>query len=404
MTDLDQAFAVIDEELARLGPFLTETRRHLHAHPELSGQEKETTRFVADALTQAGIAFRMGPGGRGLFTEMPARSEADPGPPLLALRADLDALPIGEENQVPYRSRHSGVMHACGHDAHTAILLTATLALHRVGGPPRWRALFQPSEEVGQGALEMIRAGALQSAGAVVALHVDPNRLTGEIGATPGPRTAWCQDFVLAVRGRGGHAARPHAAIDPIAAAAQLVTLIYQTVPRNQDARDPVVVTIGSIHGGHASNVIPDEVALKGTIRSVDEKTAVRARDSLAQVCAGAAQVSGASVEARFEPPLPGLANDEALTRSCAEVARGLVGDAAVVTSDRMSMGAEDFAEYARRIPGCMLNLGTRAPGTEVTPLHTPCFDIDERALAIGARLLARVVLRWSNPAQKDLC
>jgi amidohydrolase len=392
--------AIVDNlegRLERLAATLPETRRHLHRYPELSGAEFATTAYLSERLARAEVPHRVGQGNRGVIAE-PATAARSSGMPLIALRADIDALPIEEANPVEYRSRHPGVMHACGHDAHASILLGLALSLHRAQGlPVSWRAIFQPSEEVGQGALEMIRQGALTGVEAVVALHVDPNRPVGTVGVTPGPRTAWCQDFAIEVTGRGGHGARPHNTVDPIAASAHLITLIYQALPRQNDARNPVVVTIGAIQGGHASNVIPDRVSLKGTIRSIDQPTAERAHDCLQRLCASAAQAFQASVIPAFEPLLPGLVNEPAVAKICADAARELLGEAAVATDDRVSMGAEDFAEYTRLIPGCMMSLGVNTPGRPITALHTPTFDIDERALLIGARLLARVLLRWPS-------
>ena len=194
---------------------------------------------------------------------------------MVAMRADIDALPIKEESNVPYRSRKPGVMHACGHDAHSAILLGTTLALYRARPlPVAWRSIFQPSEEAGRGASEMVKQGALEGVDAIIALHVDPNLPVGKVAITPGPRTAFCQDFAIEIVGRGGHGARPHATVDPIATAAHLITLIYQAVPRQTDARQPVVMTIGVINAGHASNVIPDTASLQGTIRTLNTAVA----------------------------------------------------------------------------------------------------------------------------------
>jgi amidohydrolase len=394
LSDTNSILDNLEAGLKDLADTFPEARRHLHRHPELSGAEFSTTAFLGERLAGAGVPFRIGRGTRGVITE-PATAGRS-GAPVIALRADIDALPIEEANQVEYRSQHPGVMHACGHDAHTSILLGLTLALHRAGSlSVGWRAIFQPSEEVGQGAVEMIEQGALAGVAAVVALHVDPNRAVGTVGITPGPRTAWCQDFTIEVAGRGGHGARPHDTVDPIAAAAHLITLIYQALPRQNDARNPVVATIGAIQGGHASNVIPDRVSLKGTLRSIDQPTAERAHACLQRLCASAAQAFQATITPAFEPLLPGLVNDPAIAKICTAAARELLGDAAVATDDRVSMGAEDFAEYTRRVPGCMINLGVNTPGRPVTPLHTPTFDLDERALLHGARLLARVLLHW---------
>jgi amidohydrolase len=396
LIDTNCMLVKVENELEDLAPWLSETRRHLHRHPELSGAEFATTAYLSERLAAAKVPHRVGQGNRGVITELVLAQS--PGTPTIALRADIDALPIQEANPVEYCSQRPGVMHACGHDAHTAILLGLTLALHRGGPlPVAWRAVFQPSEEVGHGALEMIDQGALAGVEAVLGLHVDPNRPWGTVGITAGPRTAWCQDFGIEVTGRGGHGARPHDTVDPIAAAAHVVTLIYQALPRQNDARNPMVVTIGAIQGGHASNVIPDRVSLKGTIRSIDQPTAERAREALARLCTGAAHSFQAKIIPAFEPLVPGLVNDPAIAGICTRAARELLGDDAVGTDDRVSMGAEDFAEYTRSVPGCMINLGANSPGRPVTPLHTPNFDMDERALLLGARLLARVLLRWPS-------
>jgi amidohydrolase len=383
----------VENECSHLGPFLSETRRHLHRYPELSGQETGTTSYLSDRLKLDGVPHRLGRNGKGLMTE--TLTASGPGP-AIALRADLDALPIAETNEVDYRSTNPGVMHACGHDAHSAILLGTTLALWRAGQPAvAWRSIFQPAEEVGQGALEMVNRGALDGVQAIVAIHMDPNREVGQVGITTGPRTAYCQDFVIDVVGRGGHGARPHQTVDPIAVAANLVTLIYQALPRQTDARTPLVVTIGSIQGGQSANVIPDRVHLRGTIRALGEAVANHGRETLSHLCQGTARAFQAEVTPSFEPLLPGMANDPEATHHCQRVAEQLLGSAAVITDDPPSMGAEDFAEYTRLVPGCMMVLGSRSPGTEVTPLHTPQFDIAEEVLLLGVRLLTQVVCRW---------
>jgi amidohydrolase len=200
------------------------------------------------------------------------------------------------------------------------------------------------------------------------------------------------------VRGRGGHGARPHLTVDPIAVAAQLVTLIYQAVPRQNDVRDPLVVTIGAIQGGHASNIIPDEVTLRGTIRSFAEPTSLQAREAVERICAGTARAFRATITPKFDRLLPGVINDPAITERCIAAARDLLGEKNVVTERRPSLGAEDFADYLGSVPGCMMLLGTRSPGKKVTPLHTSTFDIDEKALAIGTRLLTHALLNLSQP------
>ena len=354
---------------------------------------------MAERLAAAGIRYELGPEGRGIVTEVLGRSAENT--VVVALRADLDALPIAEENDVPYRSRNAGVMHACGHDAHTAILLGALRALKSAGPTSAgWRGIFQPSEEAGHGAREMMGRGALGGVSAIVALHVDPTMAAGELGLTAGPQTAFCQDFEVEVRGRGGHGARPHNTVDPIAMAAHLVSLIYQAVPRKSDARDPLVVTIGQIQGGHASNVIPDTVTLKGTIRALDAAVLQNARELIDRLCRSSAEAFGGGVHIAFDPQLPGVINDPRITAICLEAARGLVSADDILVQGRPSMGAEDFADYLTVVPGCMIRLGVGRKGKITTPLHTATFDIDESALLLGARLMTRVLLHW--PAERS--
>jgi amidohydrolase len=384
----------VQAQLTRVLPRLSQIRRHLHRHPELSGEEFSTTDYLSKQLTSARVPHRLATGKCGIITDIV--ESPDNGAPVVAMRADIDALPIKEESDVPYRSGRSGVMHACGHDAHSAILLGTTLALYRSRPlPVAWRSIFQPSEEAGRGACEMIKQGALDGVDAIIALHVDPNLPTGKVVVTPGPRTAFCQDFTIEIAGRGGHGARPHATVDPIATAAHLITLLYQAIPRQTDARQPVVVTIGVINAGHASNVIPDTALLKGTIRTMNLVIATHTRETVERLCASVAQAFGAKISALFENLLPGMVNDTQIAALFANVAGELLGPENVLSHEAPSMGAEDFADYLSMVPGCMVGLGVKEAGRTITPLHTATFDIDEAALLIGARLLTSVLLEW---------
>jgi amidohydrolase len=381
----DLALGRVEEQLKRIDSELSQFRRHLHQHPELSGQEFSTTEYLSKQLTSARVPHRVATGKRGIITDI--FESANPGAPVVAMRADIDALPINEEGDVPYRSKNPGVMHACGHDAHSAILLGTTLALYAARPMPiAWRSIFQPAEESGRGACEMVKQGALEGVDAVIALHVDPSLAVGKVAITPGPRTAFCEDFAIEIAGRGGHGARPHATVDPIATAAHLITLIYQAVPRQTDARQPVVVTIGVFNAGYASNVIPDTASLKGTIRTLNAAVAKHAHETVERLCASVAQAFGAKISLQFESLIPGLINDGQIATLCANVAGRL-------------LGSENIADYLPVVPGCMIGLGVKADGSKVTPLHTATFDIDETALLIGARLFTAVLLEWSqNP------
>ena len=386
----------IEAQLTRVISRLSLFRRHLHQNPELSGEEFSTTDYLSKQLTAARVPHRVAKGNRGIITDIVGTP--DPGAPVIAMRADIDALPIKEEGEVPYRSRRSGVMHACGHDAHSAILLGTTLALYRARPlPVAWRSIFQPAEETGRGACEMVKEGALEGVDAIIALHVDPNLPVGKVVVTAGPRTAFCEDFSIEITGRGGHGARPHATVDPIAIAAHLITLIYQAVPRQTDARQPVVVTIGVINAGHASNVIPDVASLKGTIRTLNSALATHVRETVERLCGSVAQAFGAKISILFENLLPGLVNDAQIATLFADAAGRLLGPENILRNEPPSMGAEDFADYLPIVPGCMIGLGAKAAGRAVTPLHTATFDIDEAALLIGARIYAAVLLECAK-------
>jgi amidohydrolase len=399
---LDPASDRVQAHLTRGAARLSQIRRHLHRNPELSGQEFSTTDYLSKQLTAARVPHRVAAGKCGIITDV--IESPDNGAPIVAMRADIDALPIKEENNVPYRSKRAGVMHACGHDAHSAILLGTTLALYRARPlPVAWRSIFQPAEEAGRGASEMVNQGALEGVDAIIGLHVDPNLPVGKVAITPGPRTAFCQDFAIEIHGRGGHGARPHTTADPIAAAAHLITLIYQAVPRQTDARQPVVVTIGMINAGFASNVIPDTASLQGTIRTLNTAVAVQTRETVERLCASVAQAFGAKISPVFERLLPGLVNDAQIAALAAGVAGQLLGPENILRNEPPSMGAEDFADYLPVVPGCMIGLGAKGPDRKITPLHTATFDIDETALLIGARLFAAILLEWPKkvgPAQ----
>ncbi len=377
-------------------------RRHLHAHPEPSGEEVRTTRFLRDRLEEAGIDTRIAMGEIGLIAQLPENPREAAG--RIGLRADIDALRIQDAKECEYRSRTPGVMHACGHDGHSAVVLGAMLALHLAAcegalpWPVRCRALFQPAEETNRGALAMIAAGALHGLDALLSLHMDPSRPAGEIGVRPGILTADCDELHIRITGKGGHASRPHDSIDPIAAAAQLINAIYLFVPRRIDSHDPVVITIGQIHGGENYNVIPNQVVLRGTMRSLGGEIRQKAMEHIHAVARGIAQASGARIEIKFLPGPPSVLNDARLTDLIRAVGVDLLGPERVRHIARASMGGEDFAHYLVHVSGGMFRLGcaTAAPGRAM--LHSPEFDIDERALAIGAKILARCVVRWSRP------
>lgn len=390
MTDWREA---TDRFLDSKAEFLRQVRRYFHAHPEPSREEQETTRELARLLEAGRVPYRIAPTGRGLIAD----SARNSGRNRIAFRADLDALRLSDAKETEYRSTKVGLMHACGHDAHATIALGAALALQHIREllpkPVAWRGIFQPAEEVAEGAFEMIDAGAMDGVDAVIAFHVDPDREVGRIGGRVGPLTAHCEELAVTIQGEGGHSARPHQALDPIAAAAQFINLVYQAIPRSIDVRDPVVVTFGSIVGGVSANVIPNVVRLQGTIRTVSSATNARVKERLESLAGGLALATGTRIHLDVRHALEGVVNDPEVTATFLRAAAEVVGTDRIDTIPLPSMGGEDFAGYLTHAPGAMLRLGIATPGEPRHLLHTPLFDIDERALVLGAKALVRGVV-----------
>ena len=391
---------VIDDAIDRHFEEMLEVRRHLHRFPEPSDREYETSQFLMDRLAPGVDSVHWGPGNRGLYADGVHKSG-----PRIGLRADIDALLIQDVKDVPYKSRIEGVMHACGHDGHTACVFGAVLGLSAVERempwPVPWRAIFQPAEETNRGALEMIDQGALDGVGAMISLHMDPSREVGTIGVREGAFTADCCELEIDVHGRGAHAARPHESCDPIAAAAQLISSIYLFVPRSTDSQDPVVVTFGQIFGGHNSNVIPDLVVVRGTLRTLDKQVTQDTVQHLERLARGVAEASGTTIEIRRTAGPPSVINDPEMTRLVERIAGGILGSDNVQSIPRASMGGEDFAQYLVHIPGTMFRLGCVADPLTAPRLHSPGFDLDERSLVIGAKILARSAIEWCRPSRE---
>lgn len=393
---MDPLDAIVDDcaDLMRI------VRRHLHAHPEPSGKETATATLIANHLEREGISPQIVAEKRGVIAE--SLDAGGPANPMIAIRADTDALHIQDRKKTEYASCIAGVMHACGHDAHTAIGLGATIALTRAARdgvfakPLHWRSIFQPSEETNRGALEMVDAGALKDVAAIIALHVDPGRHVGTIGVREGAFTANCVELELTVTGRGGHAARPHESFDPIAAVAQLISSIYLFIPRRVNSQEPVVVSFGQIHGGENSNVIPDEVVVRGTLRTLHAATTQATIDHIKRLARGIADASETRIELKTIDGPPAVINDAKLKGFIEIAARDLLGAENVYNIERPSMGGEDFANYLPKVPGAMFRLGTASESINPCSLHSPDFDIDEDALKIGAKILARTVVGWS--------
>ncbi len=380
--ELDQVIDSLDDEIR-------EVRRYLHANPEASEHEFKTTAYLAQWLRRKGLEPRIAPTKRGLVVD----SLEQKGQTRIALRADIDALCLQDEKTVIYRSTEADLMHACGHDAHTAMLLGAILALHKCRDhfqrPLTWRAIFQPAEESATGANEMIEFGVMKGVGSIIALHVDPSRKVGSIGVREGALTAICEEFDICVSGRGGHGARPHQTIDPVGAAAQFVNAVYNTMPRLLDAQEPAVVSFGVFQGGINPNVIPENVQLRGTIRTVENDTSRFIKVKMMEIANGIANTTGAVFKMHIPYKIESVVNNREVMRKCRKAAISVVGRENVRWIPHPSMGGEDFSNYLATAPGCMLRLGVGMHGQQPRYLHSPKFDIAESALSIGTKILA---------------
>jgi len=391
--------STLDASIDASRPRLAELRRHLHAHPEPSGEEIETTKHLAALLASTGLEVRTTAPRTGLVAEPRDQGSA----PRVAFRADIDALRVADEKSTPYRSRCSGVAHACGHDAHATIAAGAALALLAAGDalpwPVPWRVIFQPAEETSTGARLMVAEGAVDNVSAIVGLHVDPERKLGRAGFARGVLTAYCNEVDVVVHGVGGHAARPHHAADPVLAAVELVSSAYRSLPRAVDSRDPAVLTFGSIHGGDARNVIPEEVRLAGTSRTHSAAVRDAVERRLKEVAAGVAATTGTRIELIFRHGPDAIVNDPATTAVCEQAVAELLGADAIERITVPSLGGEDFSEYLAKVPGCFFRLGTATGSAPPPLLHSGRFDLDDDVLVLGAKLIARSVVALAKPA-----
>jgi amidohydrolase len=365
-------------------------RRRIHSKPELGFCELETTATVRAELVAAGLAPTVLPGGTGLVCDIGS------GPRTVALRADIDALPVHDAKDVPYRSTVAGVCHACGHDAHTAILVGTARALAAAGElPGRVRVVFQPAEEsLPGGALAAIDGGALKDVQQIFALHCDPRLETGLVGLRAGPITAACDRVEVRLTGPGGHTARPHVTVDVVDALGRVITEVPGLLSRRADPRHAMSLVWGAVGAGAAANAIPREGTLHGTVRILNADAWQRAEDLVRELIADVVRPTGAEVEVGYVQGVPPVVNDPGAVAVLRAAARTAVGPEAVAPAEQ-SLGGEDFAWYLQHVPGALGRLGVRRPGAPGPPhdLHQPDFDIDEDALGVGVRLLARTAV-----------
>jgi hippurate hydrolase len=372
-------------------------REHLHANPELSFQEFKTAKFVSNKLTECGIEHQSGIAGTGILGIIKGKK---PESRVIALRADMDALPILEENEVDYKSKNQGVMHACGHDVHTTCLLGTAKLLQET--KENWegtiKLIFQPGEEKSPGGASLlIKEGVLENPKpqAIFALHVYPNLPSGAIGMREGQYMASCDEIHITIRGKGGHAALPHQTIDPIVIAAQVILSLQTLISRrHNNAASPSVLSFGKIEGGQVGNVIPNEVKLAGTLRCMDEAWRGEAKEIIKKQVKEMAQAMGGDAAISMPPGYPFLTNDPKTTQRARAVLKNAFGENAIYTLNKR-MTAEDFSFYTHEIPGCFMRLGTSYKGKFEHPVHHPQFDIHQDSIQVGIKMLYEIATKF---------
>ncbi|MFB9235174.1 amidohydrolase [Plantactinospora siamensis] len=382
----------LDQLLALRVPDLIATRRFIHAHPELSGQEYETAALVARELTRVGLSPRLLPKGNGVICDIDGRPDG----PVVALRADIDALPLTDAKDVPYRSTVDGVCHACGHDVHTTVLLGVGILLARLAErgelPGRVRLIFQPAEEILPcGSLEVIEAGGLRDVSQIFAVHCDPNLPVGRVGLRVGPITAAADNVTVKLSGPGGHTARPHLTVDLVDALGRLVTEVPALVSRRVPANSGLLLVFGQATAGTRYNVIPTEAVASGTLRVLDRDTWDQAPKVVTQVVRDVIAPTGATVDIEYLRGRPPVINDAQAIRVLTAATAAALGEAGIAETPQ-SMGGEDFSWYLEYVPGALARLGV-GRSTANADLHRATFDVDEQAIAVGVRLLVRTAL-----------
>lgn len=378
---------------------VTDIRRHLHRHPELSFQEFKTATFIAAKLDDYGIAYQEKVAKTGIVALIKGKN---PDSRVVALRADMDALPLSEKNDVPYCSENEGVMHACGHDAHMACLLGAARILKELSNEfsGTVKLIFQPSEEYYPGGAKvMIEEGVLENPkpDAIFGQHVFPELDAGKIGMRPGKYMASTDEVHITIKGKGGHAAIPDKVVDPILIASHIVVALQQIVSRKSSPIMPTVLSFGRFIGDGKTNIIPDEVQMDGIIRTFDESWRASIKEEIIKIACGMAESMGAGCEVNIEQGYPAVVNDDMLTRRAQGFAAEYLGEGKVEELD-MRMTAEDFSYFAQKVPGCFYRLGTRNEQEGITSnLHAATFNIDESSLENGMGILAWMAVSELN-------
>ena len=387
----------IKDIAAPLASRLIEIRRHLHSNPELSGQEYKTAAYVAGVLSSYGLHVQELMGKTGVIATLAGTGDDSR---LLAIRTDMDGLPIQERTGLDYASQQSGIMHACGHDVHTTVGLGTAMVLAQLANqqgalPGSIRFLFQPAEETAQGAGWMIRDGAMTGVSAILGLHAFPTITGGSIGIRYGALTAAADDLELIITGESGHGARPHEAIDAIWIAAQVITTVQQAISRTHNPLRPVVLTIGQIQGGRAPNVIADQVRMLGTVRSLHPETSAQLPAWIEGIVANICQMYGATYKLNYRRGVPSVQNDPGLTQLTESAAVEAWGHERVQILLEPSLGAEDFSLYLDHAPGTMFRLGVAFADQPNYPLHHPQFHVNEAAIITGVITMAYAAQKY---------
>ncbi len=390
------------QEMIELEDKMIARRRYLHQNPELSGHETETMRYICAQLDEMNVSYQSGVAGSGVVAEI---GSAEKGERVLAIRADMDALPITEETNMSFSSCCKGVMHACGHDAHTAILLTVCeyLQKHREELNGRMKFFFQPLEETSGGAEPMIAAGVLDNPAvdACIALHLDPELDSGKIRVKDGTVYASPDDFEIVIHGKSGHGAQPELCIDPILTAAHIITALQTVVSRRVDPLESAVVTIGSIHGGTCSNAIPESVTLVGTARAATNEMRSLLEAEIGRTVKGICESMGASYDYQFIRLFPPLINNEKIARQLHCSAARILGEENAVWGGKATMAGEDFSYFTQAIPGAIFKLGCRnEKGGLTAPLHNAKFQPDESCMKYGAAIFADFAFNFLNQTE----
>ncbi len=365
---------------------LVAIRRDLHRHPELSFQEEQTAQRLYDELSELEPVHLERVAQTGVVARIKGES---PESPVVAIRGDIDALPIQEESGLEFSSQHAGIMHACGHDVHATWAVGAAHLLSNKPAKGDVLIVLQPAEETGEGAAAMLKTGALEGAAAIFGAHVDRRFALGGVVADVGPLAAAADTFTIELKGSGAHGARPHEAADPIVAAGGLINALQTIVSRHLNPAHSAVVTVGSIHAGTAPNVIPDAATLSGTLRAVDPATRKLLHEEVRRIAESTAQAYGVRASVDLSLGTPPIVNKERPIVWAREAVASLMGEAALVPLGFLNMAGEDFALYLEEIPGCFLRIGARESGGEVIPAHTPRFFPAEESIFVGAAVLA---------------